>query len=92
MIELIRTRDSAEGAAVEDKLRELVVAHRVTTVEPGQPSPLNGTPLPAIVDAGRVVSGQDNLETYLAELGAEIEEWRRYQVDACYIDDNCETC
>lgn len=92
MIELIRTRDSAEGAAVEDKLRELVVAHRVTTVESGQPSPLNGTPLPAIVDEGRVVSGQDDLEAYLAELGAEMEEWRRFQMDACYIDDKGEIC
>ncbi len=92
MIELIRTRDSAEGAAVEDKLRELVVAHRVTTVESGQPSPLNGTPLPAIVDEDRIISGQDALQAYLAELSAEIEEWRRYQVDACYIDDNGEIC
>lgn len=92
MIELIRKPDSAEGAAVEEKLRELVVAHRVTMVEPGQPSPLNGTPLPAIVDEGRVVSGQDDLEAYLAELGAEMEEWRRFQMDACYIDDKGEIC
>lgn len=92
MIELVRTPDSAAGAAVQEKLAELVVAHRVVVVEPGQPSPLNGTPLPAIVDAGRVISGKAELEAYLGELGKEMERWRRFQVDACYIDDDGETC
>jgi hypothetical protein len=92
MIELFRRAGSAQGAAIQEKLRELVVAHRIVTVDTDQPSPLNGTPLPAIVDDGRVISGQAELEAYLGELGKEVERWRRFQMDACYIDDNGETC
>jgi len=92
MIELVRTPDSAAGAAIQAKLAELVVAHRVLTVDADHPSPLDGTPLPAVIDDGRVISGTAALESYLAELSKEIERWRRFQVDACYIDDDGTVC
>lgn len=92
MIELIRSADSAQGAAIQAKLAELVIAHRVVTVDADHPSPINGTPLPAIVDDGRVISGKAELEAYLGELGKEIERWRRFQMDACYIDDDGTVC
>jgi hypothetical protein len=92
MIELYRTADSAAGERVESALQELVVAHRVVTVAPEAPSPLNGTPLPAIVDGERVVSGDAALEGYLAELAQSLEQWRRYQADVCYLDDEGNVC
>ncbi len=93
MIVLYRQEKSAEGTALELALRELVAAHRVELVRPEHPlpAPLDGKRLPAIVDGERVVYG-DALPGYLAELAHELAEWRKYQVDACYVDDDGETC
>jgi glutaredoxin len=48
--------------------------------------------LPIVVDGERVISGQTALRDYLAELAAEMEQWRKFQTDACYIDDKGKTC
>jgi hypothetical protein len=92
VIRLYRTKASGEGEQVESALKELVVAHQVVTLAPGDPSPLNGTSLPAIVDGERVVSGRAALDAYLAELGEVTARWRRFQADACYLDDEGNVC
>jgi hypothetical protein len=92
VIQLIRTEKSVEGEQVQEALKELVVAHQVVTLAPGVSSPLNGTPLPAIVDGDRVISGQAALDAYLAELGEVTARWRRFQADACYLDDEGNVC
>lgn len=90
MITLYREKGSAPGAALELALRELVVAHEVADAAPGA-LPAGIPRLPAIVDGDRLVYGEA-LPGYLAELERELTEWRKYQVDACYINEEGEVC
>lgn len=94
MIELYRTGECAECAEIEAALREMVVAYRVITVEPGkkQATPINGASLPAIKDGEQIVSGEEEITHYLNELERFVTLWRRYQSDSCYIDENGDTC
>lgn len=90
MIVLYRETGSAPGAALELALKDLVVAHEVVEVQ--EDAPPAGIPrLPAILDGDRLVYGKA-LPDYLAELERELAEWRKYQVDACYVDDDGEVC
>ena len=47
--------------------------------------------LPAIEDGGRWYSG-DEVPGYLAELRRDLAAWRKFQSDACYIDDDGSVC
>ncbi len=94
MIELYRPTNCPTCAGIVSALKELVVAHKIIVVEPGQqPDTLAAdTPLPAIRDEGQIISGQEAITTYLWELEKIVADWRRFQSDACYIDDNGDTC
>ena len=94
MIEFYRPADCDNCETIEAALQEMVVAHKVIVVEPGQsPEGLPaGTPLPALVDNGRVFSGRAALAEHLRELEKIVADWRRFQSDACYIDDEGEVC
>jgi len=90
MIVLYREKGSAPGAALELALKDLVVAHKVVEASAGA-LPAGIPRLPAIVDSDRLVYGEA-LPSYLAELERELTEWRKYQVDACYVDEDGEVC
>jgi hypothetical protein len=94
MIEFYRTVDCDNCETIEAALQEMVIAHKVIVVEPGQwPKTLPvGTPLPALVDNGQVVSGRTDLAAHLRELEKVVADWRRFQSDACYLDDEGEVC
>lgn len=92
MITLYRRAQDPTGSAIQAELEELVVAHEVE-IAPHALDAFAGVPsLPAIVDGERVISGDDALRAYLDELVAWMGEWRKYQADACYIDDEGEVC
>lgn len=94
MIELYHTPNCPSGREIEAALQELVVAHRVISVEPGrQPEALPpDTPLPALKENGQLISGQDAIQAHLEELARLVADWRRFQTDACYIDNEGEVC
>jgi glutaredoxin len=100
MITLYRVANCKACDEVQETLRDLVVAHQVVDVQQDgtQQRPttlaaaLVGKELPVIADGDKLVSGEEALRDYLAELAREIEQWRKFQVDACYIDDQGETC
>ena len=94
MIELYRPSDCAACAEIEEALKDLVIAHKIIKVTPGQPldALTPDTPLPAIKENGRIISGQAELTAYLSELEKFVADWQRFQADACYIDDDGETC
>lgn len=94
MIELYRAIDCSTCTEIEEALKEMVVAHKVITVEAGQEYeslPVE-TPLPALKDNGRIITGQAAIAAYLKELERFVADWRRFQGDACYIDDEGEVC
>ena len=94
MIKLYRPADCPACADIEAALKELVVAHQVIVVEAGQAvadlSP--EVTLPAIRENGRTVSGPGAISTYLKELEKFAADWRRFQSDSCYLDDDGQTC
>lgn len=94
MIELFRTHNDALGAEIEDGLQELVLAHRVFVVEPGQqPASLPAnTPLPALRDGKNLITGSEALRAHLEYLERVVVEWRKYESDACYINEGNDPC
>ncbi len=94
MIELYRPVDCAVCADLEAALRELVVAHRVVVVEANQtPAELGpDIPLPALKENGQLVYGAQAIAAYMGELERFVANWRRFQSDSCYIDDEGQIC
>jgi len=93
MIELYRTADCPYSPAIEATLQELVVAHRVIVVGPNDGDSrqsLREVPntLPALQDNGQLISGAEAIEAHLRQLKAFVEEWRKFQADACYCDED----
>ena len=94
MIEFYRPADCDSCEEIEAALQEMIIAHKVIVVKPGQRPdtlPVN-TPLPALKDNGQIISGRTALTAYLRELEEIVADWRRFQSDACYIDDEGEVC
>lgn len=96
MITLYRVEECKACDEVQATLRDLVVAHQVVDIQKSSTSANGDLPtaeaVPLIVDGNARISGQPALQEYLADLTKEMEQWRKFQVDACYIDDNGQTC
>ena len=92
MITLYRVDPCDVCDEVQETLRELVVAHQVVDVAKERPAALVNKDLPVIADGDKLVSGEPALHDYLAELTRDLEQWRKFQTDACYIDDKGKTC
>ena len=91
VITLYRRAESADGDRVQEVLTDLVLAHSVVTVDRVPPEVSEAATLPVVVDAGRVVAG-DDLGPYLEELTDYLAEWSRYQSDSCYVDKDDRFC
>lgn len=89
MIEFYRPISCESCTRIEAALQEMVIAHKVIIVEPGQSdhglSP--SITLPAFKEKSRVISGQANIKAYLHELEVFTERWRLFQSDSCYCDE-----
>jgi len=94
MIELFRPVHCPGCTKIEETLKELVVAHKIITLEAGQPAAelTPGTLLPAIKDEGQIITGQAAIDSYLVDLEKIVADWRQFQSDACYIDDGGNVC
>jgi hypothetical protein len=94
MIELYRPVECAICAEIEAALKEMVVAHKVIVVEKNQNSEIlpPETPLPALKENGQIISGQGAIVAHLQELEKFVANWRRFQADSCYLDDDGRMC
>jgi hypothetical protein len=84
MIKLYRPADCPDCEEIEAVLQELVISHQVIVVENRQNATLE--------DSGQLYRGQQAIKDHLQELEKIVADWRRFQSDACYIDDDGETC
>jgi hypothetical protein len=95
MLILYRTPVSPAADEIEERLVDLVVAHRVVTVEgatapPGLPP---GAGLPVLAEGDRIYSGREAVAAFLEALGRGLALDRQIQSDACYLDpDDPSTC
>jgi glutaredoxin len=87
MITLYRTESCPACDQAQEALEEMVVAHKVVKIEGARPANLQGLELPVIVEGEKVVSGQA-VDPYLAQLARDAELWRKFQSDACYINED----
>ncbi|MBD3425879.1 MAG: hypothetical protein GF409_01455 [Candidatus Omnitrophica bacterium] len=90
MIYFYRTRDCKWCQAVQDALEEMVLAHKVITLEKGEKLPESlpeGSKPPVLVDEKQVVKGSDNIRKHLEKLEKFKALWEKFQTDACYCDE-----
>jgi hypothetical protein len=93
MIKIYREENSTQADIIEAEFRELVLGYDRVVVEPGETAKLFGAErtLPVITNNERVVSG-DAIPSYIKELIQLTRDWYRFQSDACYVDEDGETC
>jgi len=72
---------------VQRTLEDLVVAHTVKVSDHAS-IPVG---LPAIEDGGTWVPAAE-FPSHVGELARIVHQWRRFQSDACYIDDDGTVC
>jgi hypothetical protein len=94
MIEVFREEESAQGDWIEAELREMVLGYEraLTTPEEARTTLGPQHSLPAIKNGERIASGKDDLIVYLKELEGLARQWRAFQGDWCYVDDQGEVC
>ncbi len=88
MIYLHRTQNSALADKIESELKRLVVAYKVVDHDENR----NFEALPAIMENGKTVTGEKPILLFLKELKHFASEWRKFQTDACYIDEDGNVC
>ena len=92
MIKLYRAENSPQADMIEAEFRDIVLGYdRVVVDEKKAAQLFDDATLPVITNNERVVSG-DGIPGYIKELKQLMREWQRFQSDACYVDDDGETC
>ncbi len=85
MIELHRFHNDPIADEIENRLKEMVVAHRVYHYSRQIP-PSTKTPLPCMREGEKVISGREDTNRFLEELEKYMKAHHSYSSDACYID------
>jgi len=84
-------RHNKESDEVLERTREMALACEVIYPEEGAPQGQSFPPcdsLPGLRDDDKIVCGKEDVLHYLEELGGFLEEWQKFQSDACYCDEN----
>jgi hypothetical protein len=92
MITLYRRPDDAWADEVQTALDEMVIAYETETVADDAALPDDVPDTPALRDDGEVITGEAALRTHLEELRTLMNNWDRFQSDACYIEDDGTVC
>jgi len=93
VIKLYREKNSRQAEAIEAKFREMVLGYDRVVVDGDGAVQLFGEErdLPILTNNEKIVSGEQ-IRPYIQELGQLMRDWQLFQGDACYVDDNGETC
>jgi glutaredoxin len=94
MIELYRKPDCSFCDEIEEDLKELVIKHNIINLKDNKSALpfLSELNFPVIKDDDEIISGTEEIKRYMKELKKFVYLWRKYQVDACYVDEDGETC
>ena len=92
MIKLFREENSPQADTIEAEFRELVLGYDRVVIEAKEAARLfDEATLPVITNNERIISGE-LIEPYIKELTQLMRDWQRFQSDACYVDEDGETC
>ncbi|MDQ7040157.1 MAG: hypothetical protein Q9M35_04390 [Rhodothermus sp.] len=89
MLILYRQREDPVADELVERLRELVLAHRVILVDDGRALPDGSMPIawPVLTEgSGARYEGADAIQAFLDALAYEVTLNRQFQSDACYLD------
>lgn len=78
MITLHRHNTDSKAEKIEQKFKDLVLAYHVETLPEDESGPF-------IVDSGKRIEGEDELETWFRKLESELNWQRSLSGDGCYI-------
>lgn len=92
MVTLYRRPDDDKADAIQATLDDIVIAYETKTVEADAPLPDDISETPALRDDGDVITGETDLKAHLEELTELMNDWDRFQSDACYIEDDGTVC
>lgn len=92
MIILYRRPDDAWADEIQEDLDEMVIAYDTETVEDETSLPGDVDDLPALRDEEKVVTGETALREHLDHLRDLMEDWDRFQSDACYVEEDGSIC
>ena len=92
MIVLYRRPDDPWADEVQEALDEMVIAYETESVPDADALPADVPDTPALRDDGEVITGEAALRTHLEELRALMNDWDRFQSDACYVEDDGSIC
>lgn len=86
MIILYRKPDSRRADGIQERLEDLVVAHRVEVVSGAEAElPVDECDLPVLVEGKRTYTGPD-VDAMLDALEGRLAVSRQISGDACYVD------
>jgi hypothetical protein len=92
MITLYRRPESTRADEVQEALDEMVIAYETESMENETALPEDVPELPALRDDGEIVTGEEALDEHLDALRELMNDWDRFQSDACYIEDDGSIC
>ena len=92
MIKIYCEENSQQADMIEAEFRELVLGYDRVVIDDKESTRLfDDATLPVITNNDRFVSG-DEIPAYIKELKQLMRDWQRFQSDACYVDEDGETC
>lgn len=92
MVTLYRRPDDPQADDIQDTLDDMVIAYETNIVDTPHGLPDDVASLPALRDDEDVITGEEALRDRLDRLRELMEDWNRFQSDACYIEDDGTIC
>lgn len=95
MLTFYKNNSSPFTRRIEEKLEEMVAAHKIVEVDNNGslPDTLTRNQLPALGDGHQIWTAPEKIERILEELHRELKLSRSMQSDTCHLDpDNPDEC
>jgi hypothetical protein len=93
MIKLYRKENSRQADVIEAEFRDMILGYDRVIIAENDARQMFGenASLPVITNNEKTVSGEE-IPTYIEELRGLTRDWQRFQVDACYVDEDERFC
>jgi len=92
MVTLYRNPDDPWADEIQDALDKMVIAYETEMIDSENEGPDDVPSLPALRDDDEVVTGDTALRKHLDHLRELMNDWDRFQSDACYVEDDGTVC
>lgn len=92
MLTLYRSPTDSMADEVQESLDAMVIAYETEIVSNEASRPDDVPSLPALRDDDTVITGDEALTEHLESLQELMNDWDRFQSDACYIEDDGTVC